>query len=162
MSLRAKKTPVDSIIVVSETRIIVIMALISKRGTPKKNNCGVWNQAASLTGLRETKPNAPAMKEEIKIPSKMAIDFIKPRAKALNNRMMAIVRKPIRRLAGSPNEAAVGVPPPRSWKPTGTRVNPIIVIKDPVTTGGKNFFKRAKKPAIRKTKIPAAIMAPYI
>ena len=37
----------------------------------------------------------------------------------------------------------------------------MIVINDPVTTGGKKRLRRAKKPAIRKTKIPAAMIEAY-
>ena len=47
-------------------------------------------------------------------------------------------------------------------KATGINVNPINVINEPVTTGGKNFLIFAKKPAIKKIKIPAAIIDPYM
>ena len=58
-------------------------------------------------------PNAPAIKDAIKIPSKMAIDLIKPLAKALIAKMITIVKKPIARLAGTPKAFAVAEPPPR-------------------------------------------------
>ena len=76
--------------------------------------------------------------------------------------IMIIVRKPITKFWVLPKDFAVAVPPPRFWKPTGTNVKPITVISDPVTTGGNNFFILAKKPAIKKIKIPAQIIAPYI
>lgn len=38
----------------------------------------------------------------------------------------------------------------------------MMVINEPVTTGGKSFFNLEKTQAIRKTMIPAAMIAPYI
>ena len=100
--------------VVRETSIMVIIALRLKWGTPKKKSWGVWNQAASLTGVNDTWPRPPAINEATRIPIRMAIDFMKPRAKALMTRMIIIVKKPTNRFVGFPNDAAVGVPPPRS------------------------------------------------
>ena len=76
--------------------------------------------------------------------------------------MMRMVIKAAIKFFASPKSLACAFPPPIFWKATGIKVSPITVIKVPVTTGGKIFLIFENQPAIRKTKIPATIMAPYI
>ena len=88
--------------------------------------------------------------------------LVKPFANKLTRTIIAIVNVPIARFAGLANDLAATSPPPKFWIPTGINANPITVIKDPVTTGGKNSRNRANKPAIKNTKTPAEMVAPYI
>ena len=95
-------------------------------------------------------------------PIKMEIEAIKPLAKACRATITKIVTQPTRRFFGSPKSLAVADPPPRFWMPTGIKVKPIVVIKVPVTTGGKSLLILEKTPAMRKTKPPATMIDPYM
>ena len=51
-------------------------------------------------------------------------------------------------------------PPAASVAATGSSAIPMIVITEPVTTGGKNRISLEKKGAIRKVNNPATMTAP--
>ena len=56
----------------------------------------------------------------------------------------------------------LGVFPPIFPIATGMRVNPMVVMTEPVTIAGKNRASLEKTPEIRTTKIPDTINAPNI
>lgn len=62
--------------------------------------------------------------------------------------------------ASEPYPGAFSSPPMDHDAATGTRVMPIVVMIDPVTTGGKNRSTRAKNGAIRKPNTEATMMEP--
>ena len=104
----------------------------------------------------------PAMIVPTINPIKTEMERKNPLAQTSMAMMMRMVIKAAIKFFASPKSLACAFPPPIFWKATGIKVSPITVIKVPVTTGGKSFLIFENQPAIRKTKIPATIMAPYI
>src|SRR5918997_1274694 len=77
-------------------------------------------------------------------------------------RIMIKTAKARAMLPGLPNSSAFGSPPPAQVTATGKRETPIMVMIDPVTTGGKKRSRREKYGLTRKVMTPATITDPYM
>ena len=142
-------------------------------GAPKKNGCGNSKTDPRPTAPQLTRPMTVAMSVPITRPSSTAIRDQKPGAKRAMARVMTRVRKASSRLVAEPKfgfsivwrvpSAAVVVIvglPRIQRSATGNSEMPMIVMMQPVTTGGKKRTTLAKSGAMRKPKIPATITAP--
>ncbi|MNC53313.1 hypothetical protein D3C75_1027100 [compost metagenome] len=73
---------------------------------------------------------------------------------------MATVAMPSSRLAGLPKSGAPGSPPPSQMAAAGISEIPMMVIRLPITTGGKKRSSRLNSGARPMVMAPAAITAP--
>ncbi len=74
---------------------------------------------------------------------------------------MRMVTKASARFATLPKPGEPGAPPPPIHRPaTGTSVSPIMVMRQPITTGGKNRMSRAMTGARSTMATPAPMTAP--
>jgi hypothetical protein len=76
-------------------------------------------------------------------------------------RIMTKTAKARAMLPGLPKFSALGSPPAQVTA-TGKRETPIMVMMDPVTTGGKKRSRREKYGLTKKVMIPATITDPYM
>lgn len=154
----------DSTAVTISTTISDTTAITSKRGAPKANGDVNPIQSASPTRPKSVSPASHATTVPATSPSSTAMVLQKPRKNLCINTIAAMVPSAYmsqRPLPGSC--AATGLCGLRvaSPIPTGSSDTPMMVITEPVTTGGKNRMSRAKNGAIRKVNAPAAMTAPY-
>ena len=161
--------------ITSITMHIEMITPIWNCGGPKKNGCGSSKIAPRPTAPQFTRPMTVAMIVPNTRPSSTAIRDQKPGA----NRAMASVTISVRnassRLVAEPKfgfsivwrvpSAAVVVIvglPRIQRSATGNSDIPMIVMMQPVTTGGKNRTTPANTGEMRKPNSPATITAPKI
>ena len=151
---------VVSVMVTNVTIHIEIMAATSKTGAPNWKTLGIAKNAPVPTLEKSTIPNIAAMI----VPTAIAIKIAKRRTKGLrvilSNKITPKVANANPTLPGSPHVGAFGLPPIIHRILTGIKDKPIMVMTDPVTTGGKNLNKREKKGEIIKPTTDATITAP--
>ena len=145
------------------TRITMHMATIAAMwnvGGPKWNGEGSANHGPCPTCEKSAMPTAHATTVPTTIATRMASrDSTAP--PNLDSSSTASSVTPARAMfASEPYPGAFSSPPMDHDAATGTRVMPIVVMIDPVTTGGKNRSTRAKNGAIRNPNTEATMMEP--
>ncbi len=155
----ANTSPVVSTAVISITTIIDSTAVRAKVGTPKKNGRVTPTQWFWLTLSKFASPRIAARIVPITRPARTAMVAMKPR----NTRW-------IKTMIASVNNAYASPLPLRgllltgSWTAsdaaTGNSAMPMMLMTEPVTTGGKNRMSLPKYGAMKNVKSPAMMTEP--
>ena len=141
------------------TTIIETIAATPNLGMPKKNGVVTPNQDDSATAEKVANPVAQATSVPATSPIRTATVAMNPR----NTRWMTTISASVPRAKARLRQSSgcgSAAPPTASAAATGSSARPMIVMTDPVTTGGKNRISSPNTGAIRNVNSPATITDP--
>jgi len=118
------------------------------------------NHGDETTASKCASPSAQATSVPTTRPMRTATVAMKPRKTRWMITIRASVPSAYAMYVGLVGSSVGPAPPAASAAATGSSAMPMMVITEPVTTGGKNRISLEKNGAMRKVKIPATITAP--
>ena len=160
----ARMSAVVSVMMISITRVMETTGINWKVGAPNSKGTVIPTHAASATLPKSAMPSTAAMMVPMTSPSRMAILLRKPPKKPPKTRVITRISTSVKNanpmFPGLANSGASGTPPADQRIATGIREIAIMVMIEPVTTGGKKRSSRPKNGAASTVRSPATITDP--